>query len=318
MKLSVVVPVYNAEATIAALTKEVFRALAAFDVELILVNDGSKDSSPQIAQELARQDQRIVAATLRKNFGEHNAVMCGLHFVTGDVVAIIDDDLQNPPTEIIKLVAELEKGFDVVFAQYTQKRHHPLRNLGSAFHNRVASYLLEKPRDLYLASFKVMRREVAEQIILYKGPFPYIDGLALRVTQNLSTCVVEHRDREAGSSNYNLRRLVRLYLAMLLNFSILPLRAFTIFGFLLSGVALLLVLATLVEWVLTSTMPQGYTSLFTALLFFSGVQIMFIGLIGEYLGRLFFSVNGTPQWVVKSVIRKGAIVRKMTVESQPE
>lgn len=311
MKLSIVVPVYNSEATIRPLVETIFKSLFEYEVEIVLVNDGSKDKSPQIANQIARADSRVTAITLRKNFGEHNAVMCGLNYATGDVVAIIDDDLQNPPAEIPKLLNELNLGYDVVFARYQDKQHHWFRNLGSWFTNKMATMLLSKPKDLYLASFKIIRREVVDQIIRYQGPSPYIDGLILRVTNNFSTALVEHKEREVGTSNYNFRRLVKLYLTMFLNFSILPLRFFTVLGFAISALSIIFAGLTLVEWSFTSTLPKGYASLFTAVLFLSGIQLMFVGLLGEYLGRMYFTINGSPQYIVKSVVAQETKLKKV-------
>lgn len=301
MKLSVVIPVYNGEKSIERLVADLRAKLQTILHEIILVNDCSQDTSEKICAKLANDFSEITFISLRKNFGEHNAVMCGLNFVTGDYVAIIDDDFQNPPEEILKLVQVAEEGYDVVFAKYAFKSHARWRNIGSSFNNLMATYLLKKPRDLYLSSFKLIKKEVVDEIVKYKGPNPYIDGLLLRVTRNFSTCLVAHSPREHGRSNYTLKKLISLYLTMFLGFSILPLRAFTLLGLSAFVIGITLSIWFVLEKLLyTEQVPAGWSSLIVTVITFSGVQLMFLGLIGEYLGKLHFDQNGTPQWVIKS------------------
>jgi glycosyltransferase involved in cell wall biosynthesis len=215
IKVSVVVPVYNGSMTVEDLVAAIRGALAGYLVEIILVNDGSRDDSERICRLLAEKNRDVVFVSLRKNFGEHNAVMCGLNQATGDFAVIIDDDFQNPPDQICILLDEIRKGYDVVYSKYQRKRHNWFKNLGSRINNRVADILLNKPRRLYLSSFKVIRRE----IVKYMGPFPYIDGLIFRVTDNIGSAWVEHDARKRGKSNYTLKKLISLYLNMFLNFS---------------------------------------------------------------------------------------------------
>ena len=176
MLLSICIPVYNAENTIKDLVAELIEKLNDYSLEIVLVNDGSHDNSEQICTQLAQSNANIKFISLRRNFGEHNAVMCGLNYCTGDYVAIIDDDFQNPPSEIGKLMHEAEEGYDVVYSKYRIKKHNIFRNLGSAFNDIVATWLLNKPRKLYLSSFKVIKSAIVKEIIKYKGPFPYVDG----------------------------------------------------------------------------------------------------------------------------------------------
>jgi polyisoprenyl-phosphate glycosyltransferase len=302
MLVSVVIPVYNGSKTIGRLVEEINRHLGT--PEIILVNDGSRDNSESVCEELARQHGNVSFISLRRNFGEHNAVMCGLNYATGNYIAIVDDDFQNPPSEIIKLVEEAEKGYDVVYSKYKFKKHSLFRNLGSRFNDYVATWLLNKPKNLYLSSFKVIHREVVKEIIKYKGPFPYVDGLILRVTGNFSTVLVEHSSREEGKSNYTLGKLISLYLNMFLNFSIKPLRIFTFLGVVSFIVGILLSVAFVIEKLLNPETAIGWTSTIVATLIFSGIQLMFLGLVGEYLGKSYLDQNKTPQWVVKKEVIK--------------
>lgn len=201
MKISICIPVYNAEATIESLVASIEQELAGYELELVLVNDASKDKSEVICEKLALRNDRVKFISLRRNYGEHNAVMCALNHITGDCAVIIDDDFQNPPIEIIALVKEVQGGFDVVYSFYAEKKHNLFRNIGSRFNDVIASWLLNKPKNLYLSSFKAIHRDVVEEIIKYQGPFPYIDGLIFRITDNYTSVEVKHQRREIGKSN---------------------------------------------------------------------------------------------------------------------
>jgi undecaprenyl-phosphate 4-deoxy-4-formamido-L-arabinose transferase len=295
-----VIPVYNGAATISRVVDEIMADIGDRVHEIILVNDGSpNDNSEDVCRELSLRNHLVHYVSLRRNFGEHNAVMCGLNFASGGIVGILDDDLQNPPSEIARMADVIEKGFDVVYGSYREKKHSWGRNLGSKFNDVLATLLLDKPSDLYLSSFKVIRLQVVQEVIKYTGPFPYIDGLIFRVTRNVTSLPVEHRSREIGRSNYTFRRLVRLWLNMFLNFSVLPLRMVTMMGTFSFFVGLLLAVLTLIEWLISSGIPLGYPSLFIAIMMLSGAQLISLGLIGEYVGKSYMVQNGTPQWIIK-------------------
>lgn len=302
MKLTICIPVYNSGNTIRRLVDTIELELGTYDIEFVLVNDGSKDRSEQECTALAQSNPRVRFVSLRRNFGEHNAVMCALNYMTGDCAVIIDDDFQNPPSEIVKLISELEKGYDVIYSYYEKKRHNIFRNMGSCFNNLISTWLLGKPKSLYLSSFKVIRREIIEEIIKYKGPFPYVDGLLLRATDNISSVLVEHNFREEGQSNYTLSKLISLWLNMFINFSIKPLRLFTIGGIMVSLVSFLLILYFLADKILHPEIEAGWTSLILTITFFSGIQILFLGVVAEYLGKTYLTINQTPQWTIKKEI----------------
>ena len=305
-RISVVVPVYNGAETLPKLIEQLDKHLRPQNsLELILVNDGStRDNSDEVCEVAAQQNDWIVYIELSTNFGEHNAVMAGLNHCTGDYVVIMDDDLQNPPHEAIRLVDELDRGgYDVVFSCYKKKKHGLSRNLGSSFNNLIASYVLKKPRDLYLSSFKCIRRSVVKQVIKYDGPYPYIDGLVLRSTSRYGRLEVEHHSREIGRSGYSLRKLVSLWLNMFTNFSILPLRIASAIGLLLATLSGLAGIVVMIEKIMNPDLPTGWASVFVAILFMSSVQLLAIGLLGEYLGRVLMKLNKIPQFVVRRTIR---------------
>ena len=303
--LSIVIPVYNGAESIT----ELVEALEALDIpgghEIVLVNDGSPDNSLEICQGLVTRAARvpITLVNLSRNFGEHNAVMAGLRQTRGAHVINMDDDLQNPPEEVARLLAYAqETGRDVIYTYYDEKQHAVWRNLGSQFTNWVAGFVLDKPKGFYLSSFRCMSAFVVREITRYEGPFPYVDGLILQVTQNIDRMLVTHLPRAIGRSNYTLRRLLRLWISMFVNFSVMPLRISTLTGFALSAMGTLGGALAIVEALFFSP-PPGWASLFAAVLLLSGVQLMILGIVGEYLGRLYLTTNGKPQSVVKEVTR---------------
>jgi glycosyltransferase involved in cell wall biosynthesis len=301
--LSIVIPVYNGARSIAELVGDLQRLGVPRGHEIILVNDGSQDDSVEVCRTLLQQAQvPITLINLTRNFGEHNAVMAGLRATRGAHVITMDDDLQNPPGEVLRLLEHTQKtGADVVYTYYAEKRHSLWRNLGSRFANWSVERLLDKPKGLYLSSFRCMSSLVVQQLLRYEGPFPYIDGLILQCTRSIGRLQVEHLPRAHGRSNYTVRRLVRLWLNIVVNFSVAPLRFATVLGFLMSGAGLLGTVWVVVEAVVSQT-PRGWASLAVAVLLLSGVQLVVLGLIGEYLGRIYLTANGKPQSVVREIL----------------
>ena len=303
--LTIVVPLYNSADTLERLVAELTKLQIPGGHELVLVNDGSKDSTAELAEQLVKQtDFPITLVKLARNYGEHNAVMAGLHHVRGEFVINMDDDLQNPPSEVLKLLEFAQKNrHEVVYSFYGDKRHESWRNFGSWLTNRVADVLLDKPKGLYLSSFRCMSAFVVKEICNYDGPFVYVDGLILQVTQNIGRVQVAHAAREAGRSGYTLMKLVKLWLSMFVNFSTVPLHLATMLGFALAGFGFLYAVEVVVEHFIFQN-PLGWSSLMAALLVFSGTQLLVLGLVGEYLGRLYLTANKKPQFVVRDIVRR--------------
>jgi undecaprenyl-phosphate 4-deoxy-4-formamido-L-arabinose transferase len=306
-RLSFVIPVFNGAETVSAVVDEIHAEFAGRPIEVVLVNDGSHDASERVCGELReRYPETLTYVHLARNFGEHGATLAGLRHATGDRVAILDDDGQNPPAEVKRLDAALRDGpRDVVYGRYRTKRHSFLRNLGSRFNDRMATWMLNKPRDLYLSSFKVLDRFLVDEITRYEGAFPYIDGLILRSTANIEQVDVEHRERAHGRSGYNARKLAGLWLNMFLNFSITPLRLSALLGLAMSGVSLLLLVGIVIDKLyLNPEMTHGLPTVLALIVFFAGLQLVILGAIGEYLGRLFLDHSKMPQSVVRYVSRR--------------
>ncbi len=304
--LSIVVPVYNGASSVG----ELVQALEALDIpgghEIVLVNDGSPDNSRDVCVELVKTAKiPVTLVDHARNYGEHNAVMTGLRHARGKWVINMDDDLQNPPSEVVRLLNYAQENkFEVVYTYYDEKQHAGWRNLGSQFTNWCATQLLDKPKDLYLSSFRCMSAFLVERILDYHGPFPYIDGLILQITRDIGRLKVQHLPRAIGRSNYTLRRLVRLWLNMFVNFSVMPLRLATVTGMVLAGIGLLGVIFVFIEAMIRRDTPPGWGSLMAAVLFLSGMQLMILGIFGEYLGRIYLTLNRKPQAIVRKIFKR--------------
>ena len=300
--ISIVIPVYNGEKSIVKLVDYLIDELyLLFKLEIVLVNDCSPDNSEEACIKAFNNHPDIVKFySLSKNVGEHNAVMAGLNFSTGAYAVIMDDDFQNPVSEVVKLIEfALVSKNDVVYTYYDKKEHSFFRNLGSKFNDKVATILLKKPKDLYMSSFKIVNKFLLQEIIKYDLPFPYIDGLILRTTSNIGKVKVSHNKREEGTSNYTLRKLISLWLNMFTNFSVLPLRMSIIIGFVFSLFGFGYGLFSITEKIFNPELPMGYTTIIVLISLFSGIQLIALGMVGEYLGRMFMSQNKQPQFSIR-------------------
>lgn len=305
-EFSVVVPVYNSEDCLDELAKQIHAVFTKIErsYELILVNDGSVDRSWSKIQQLADANAHIVGICLRKNFGQDNALMAGLRTAQGQYVIIMDDDLQHDPYCIPQLIAEIENGFDVVYACYTDKKQKLWKNLGSWFNGQVANIVLKKPAHVYMSPYKIIASTVVKNIIEYNGAYPYVDGLLFRVTSNFSQIQIDHKNRFKGSSNYTFWRSLRVWSYLATNFSIIPLRIATITGLLSAITGLGLGSFFIIEKLLYADNPEGWTSIIVSIFVLAGMQLFAIGVMGEYIGRTYLNINNQPQFVVKEIIQK--------------
>jgi len=305
--LSVVIPVFNGAATIGSLVDALVSENPGYELQIILVNDGSEDASGQACNSCARRHPAVVTfVDLARNAGEHNAVMAGLAYAKGDWCVVMDDDFQNPPAEAFRLASFAQReGRDIVFGVYAAKRHPWWRNTGSRLANVVARRLMGLPAGLYLSSFKCLSRFTVDNVLAYRGPFPYIDGLALRATRNLAVLETHHENSRRERSGYTIPRLIHLALAMAVNFSVAPLRLASALGLIFSFAGFAGAVAVIAERLHNPGLPVGWPSLVVTVLILSGLQLLLLGILGEYLGQLLLTINGTPQYVVREVVAEG-------------
>ncbi len=300
--LSIVVPVYGSATILPHLVEQIHQEVSnggfSDDYELILINDSSPDNSWQVICELSTKYSCVKGIALRRNFGQHNAIMAGLNHVQGNYIVIMDDDLQHPPEAINSMVLALISGHDVCYTKYLNRQHAVWKKLGSNFNDSIATYLLNKPKGLYLSSFKALRKEVVDEVIKYDGPYAYIDGLILDITSSIATIDIEHQARKEGEGNYNLRRSFSLWLKMATSFTVVPLRVATILGFAFTALSLIMIVFIVIEKFLHPEYPKGWASLIATIMFIGGVQTFCIGMMGEYLGRTYLKLNRKPQFII--------------------
>jgi len=303
MKVSFVIPCYCSEKTIESVVEDIKLTMQGKDeYEIILINDASTDHTFRKIEDLCKKNDNIIGVDFAKNFGQHSALMAGFHYVTGDVVVCLDDDGQTPPGEVYKLLNALSESVDVVYAEYANKKHSAFRNLGSRLNAKMAEYLIGKPKELFVSSYFVAKRYVIDEIISYRNPYPYVIGLILRTTKNIVNVEVDHRERQEGSSGYTLRKLFMLWLNGFTAFSVKPLRVATGVGISFAGIGFCYAVYTVVKKFLNPAVPVGWSSMMAAILIIGGCILFMLGLIGEYIGRIYISLNNSPQYVVKNLV----------------
>lgn len=304
-KISFVIPCYRSQGTIETVVNEIRDTVAtrdAFDYEIILVNDCSPDNVWQVIKNLAAEDPKIKGICLAKNFGQHCALMAGYAQATGDYIISLDDDGQTPASESFKLVDKLEEGYDVVYGYYKHSKQHLFRRLGSWTNKKMAETIIGQPKTLQTTSFFIMKKFIAEEITHYNHPFAYISGLVFRATKNLGNVEVEHRNRLEGESGYTIAGLLKLWINGFTAFSVKPLRAATFIGILCAIVGLIAGGVVVYEKLMRPEIPVGYTSILASMLFIGGMIMLLLGLIGEYVGRIYISINQSPQYVIREKV----------------
>ncbi|MCI9333650.1 MAG: glycosyltransferase family 2 protein [Lachnospiraceae bacterium] len=309
-KVSFVIPCYRSAQTLPGVVEELQTAMEAmqdYDYEVILVNDCSPDDTFEVIRRLSGENRRIRGINLARNFGQHSALMAGFRYGEGDIVVCLDDDGQTPAREVGKLLAGIRQGADVVYAKYNQKHHSGFRNWGSRINERMTRVMLGKPKDLYLSSYFAARRFVIEEVKRYENAYPYVIGLVLRTTGNIVNVEVTHRERAAGESGYTLGKLLALWFNGFTAFSVKPLRIATISGALCAMAGFLYGIYTIVKKIFINPpgLVTGFSALMSVLVFMGGMLMLMLGLVGEYMGRMYISMNNSPQYVIREMVGAG-------------
>lgn len=305
MKVSYIIPCYRSEKTIKIVVNEIQKKMKELDqytYEIILVNDCSPDNTFEVIRQLCLEDKNIIGIDHAKNFGQHAALMAGFHFATGDVVVCLDDDGQTPANEVDKLLVKIEEGYDVVYAEYEHKQHSAFRNFGSKVNKKMTEIMLGKPKELYISSYFAAKKFIIDEILKYKNAYPYVIGLVLRTTKNICNVKVNHRDRMEGTSGYSLKKLFALWINGFTSFSVIPLRFATVSGVFVALCGFIYAIYTIITKITNPDRIIGWSSIISILLILGGVILLVLGMIGEYIGRIYISLNNSPQYVIRSII----------------
>lgn len=298
-KISIVIPCYRSAEMISSVVEEIISVINNFTYEIILVCDCSPDDEWKEINNLHNRYPNVHGILLSKNFGQHSAIMAGYRKVTGDIIVTMDDDGQTDPNGILPLVYKILEGFDVVYARYPAFKKSTLRILGSAINRKMAEILADKPKRIQGNSFFAMRRFVMNEIIKYTRSYPYIGGLVFRTTSNIAEIEINHRIRKEGDSGYTMKKLFALWLNGFTAFSVVPLRAASLLGVCFSIIGFSLGVLMIVRKLLNPMILLGYSSMMATIFFLGGLLLLSIGLIGEYVGRIYMGINQAPQYVVK-------------------
>lgn len=312
MKLvSFVIPCYRSGQTLPNVIQEIndtMKMQTDYEYEIVLVNDSSPDDTFETITKLCKENGNITGINLARNFGQHSALMAGFHYIKGDVVVCLDDDGQTPACEVFKLLKAIEDGADVVYARYNHKHHSGFRNFGSHINELMTRVMLGKPKTLYVSSYFAAKRFVVEEMIRYRYAYPYVIGLVLRTTKNIVNVDVNHRDRQAGESGYNLNKLLSLWFNGFTAFSVKPLRIATITGVICALCGFAYGIYTIIKkiFIQPPDLVIGFSALMSVIVFMGGMLMLMMGMVGEYMGRMYISMNDSPQYVIREIVGQGS------------
>ena len=300
--ISFVIPCYRSQDTIKTVLDDISVIMSSHssdDYEIVLVNDCSPDNTLSILKNTVEDNRRVTVIDMAKNFGQHAAIMAGLREVNGDVVVCLDDDGQTPPSEVYKLIDKLND-FDVCYASYENKKHSYFRNFGSRINSKMLEIMLNKPRSLYVSSFFAMKRYVVDEVIRYTNPYPYMMGLVLRATNSITSVPVNHKTRISGRSGYSLSKLLALWINGFTAFSVKPLRIASLMGIVSAIMGILISLWAVYNKLTNPLAPLGWTMTIIIMLLLGGMILFVLGMLGEYVGRIYICMNNSPQYVIRA------------------
>ena len=307
MLISIVIPCYYSEKTIGKvveMTVAEFEKRPEYQCEFVLVNDGSTDGTYQEIEKLGRKYPFVKGVNLLRNFGQHNALMAGLHYTEGAYILGMDDDMQTHPSQIFRLIDKIMDGYDVVYGRYQKKKNSAAKNLTSKLNEVSSRVLLGRPKNIVSSNFWIISKKVGEEVIKYDSFNPYIDGIFYRITHNIGNVEVEHHKREVGTSNYTLKKLIKLWLAYW-NYSVIPLRISSMVGAAMAAFGFIAAIVIVIRKILDPTMLMGWSSIVCIMTFFFGLVLVSLGIIGEYLGKIILTINHAPQFIVRETVNMG-------------
>ncbi len=318
--LSFVIPCYHSAATLPAVARQIRQTVLTdgrYDYEILLVNDNPADDTWREICRLKQEDPKIFGICMSRNFGQASALMAGYRHVRGDIVVSLDDDGQTPPAEMFRLIDALDEDTDIVYASYPAKHHSAFRNFGSRVNDWMATWLMGKPKDLYMASYYAARRFVIDEMVKCENPFPYVDGLAVRSTCRFKNVPIDHQDRTEGESGYTFMKLLRLWLNGFTAFSVKPLRVATVMGMVFSLVGFLCAMLVIVrKIILLDGIDAGWSSIVSIVLLLDGILMMMLGLVGEYVGRMYMTMNKSPQYIIRTTTASAGETETDTSQNQ--
>lgn len=305
MLVSIVIPCYNSEKSIrevVEMSMDVISGVPGYDCELVLVNDHSRDHTFDVIRSLCEDHPNVRGINLMRNFGQHNALMCAMNYAKGDLIIGMDDDMQTHPSQIPKILQRQREGsFDLVYGVYAKRVNSKAKNFTSWLNKVSSRWLLGRPKEVESSNFWMITAKVKEEVIKYRNYNPYVDALFYRTTHNIGMVTIEHHKREYGASGYNLRKLVKLWLAYW-NYSVLPLRFASVLGAVTSLIGFISALVTIIHKLLDPTTTVGWASTVSLMMIFFGFTLLVLGIIGEYIGEIVLAINSTPQYVIRDMV----------------
>ena len=305
-KLSFIIPCYGSEKTVGLVIDEINKVVSQnprYDYEVVAVNDHSPDNVWQVLKNIAQNNPKVKLINLAKNMNRPGALMAGMSKTTGDYIILMDDDGQCPMESLWKLIEPLENGHDVSIAKYPTYKQSKFKSFGTIVNRKMTEIVMEKPKDLSFTNFSALKRYIVEEITKYKNPYPYLTGLLLRTTSDIVNVEMEERERITGSTNFTFKKMLNLWINGFTAFSIKPLRISTIVGIITAALGFIYGIYIIIhKLVVHTTVVQGYSSLMAVMLFIGGIIMMMLGMIGEYIGRIYISINNSPQYVIKETV----------------
>lgn len=305
MLLSFVIPCYGSENTIEPVIDEIIMNvshMSGFDYEIIAVNDCSPDGVWEKLMYIASKNKKVKLINFAKNMNRPGAVMAGLNHISGDICIILDDDGQCPMDKLSDLLQPILDGYDVSMADYPKRKQPFYKDIGTLVNKKMTEYIIERPKDLQFTNFMAIKKYIIKEIIQYKNAYPYLTGLILRTTRNIANVPMEERERICGTTTFTFRKMLNLWMNGLTAFSIKPLKLSSFIGVICAIIGFLFGIYTVIHKLIQPSISAGYSSIIAILLFIGGLIMLMLGMIGEYIGRIYISINNSPQYVIKETI----------------